>query len=118
MGMVPSKSVGLFVLSMVNGHVGRRCGGSTSRVNMSSGDGGGGAVALSSTVVGLAVTPWERGGAASSAVRRTCKRKVDMPSCGPTSMAMWSDPIEPFALLVVLLGGSVGNEPHEFVATT
>ena len=47
--------------------------------------------------------------AASSAARRTCERKVDMSSCGSTSMVVWSRLIESFALLVVLLAGGVGN---------
>ena len=66
------------------------------------------AVALSPSA-GLTITSWEGEEATSSAARRMCKRKMDMPSCGPTSTVMWSDLIESFVLLMVLLAGSVGN---------
>ena len=57
----------------------------------------------------LTIMSWEREEAVSSAARRMRRRKVDMPSRGPTSMVMWSDPIASSVLQVVLLAGSVGN---------
>ena len=105
MGMVPSKPMGLFVLSMVMsaGGVGALPPVLTFPVSMAEA-----AIALSPSA-GLTITSWEGDEAASSAAWRMCKRKVDMSSCGPTSMVMWSRLVESFALLVVLLAGGVGN---------
>ena len=105
MGMVPFKPVGLFVVSVANSAGGAEAPPpvSTSPVPMAEA-----AVALLPSAE-FAVTSWEEEEAASSAACCMCRRKVDMASCGPTSMVMWSDPIESSVLLVVLLAGSVGN---------
>ena len=47
--------------------------------------------------------------AVSSAVRRTCRRKVDTSSRGSTSLMTWSDPFGSSVLLVVLLARNVGD---------
>jgi len=86
-GMVPSNSVGLFVLSMV----------------MSVG----GVEALP-PVSTCTITLWVREEVASSAARRMCKRKVDMSSCGPTSMVIAEAPSFVVCVLAVCTDRCVG----------
>ena len=83
-GMVPSKPVGLFVLSIVMSVGGVEALPPVSVFPVSMVEA---AVALLPSA-GFTIMLWKREEAASSAARRMCERKVDMSSCGPTSMVI------------------------------